>query len=196
MRSGIVVAGGRSTRFGPEDKALATFDGDPLVRRVADSVAAVVDELVVNCRVDQVAGSRRALDAVSITADFAIDDHPDRGPVAGMANGLRVADGELAVVTACDMPTLDPDFLDSLFHDAADAPGAVPVFEGHTQPLPGVYRVAPAIDACRAALRTGDGSLRSVVDRLDPVVVTEAEVRRRTGPDTFRNVNSRTDLRE
>ena len=196
MRSGVVVAGGRSTRFGPGDKALAEFDGEPLVRRVADSVGAAVDELVVNGRVDQMAGFRDALDGVPVRTRYAIDDEPDRGPVAGMANGLRAVDGTLAVVTPCDMPTLDPDFLDSLFHDAADRLGAVPLFDGQRQPFPGVYRVAPATDACRGVLRAGDGSLQAVLDRLEPVVVPEATVRERTEPSTFRNVNTPADLRE
>jgi molybdopterin-guanine dinucleotide biosynthesis protein A len=91
-----------------------------------------------------VGGFRSALDGLPIGVRYAIDDHPGRGPVAGAANGLRVADGALAVVAACDMPTLDPDFLDSLFLDAEGKPGAVPVIEGQRQPFPGVYRVDPA----------------------------------------------------
>ena len=50
MRSGVVVAGGRSTRFGAPDKAVADLGGTPMIRRVADRIAPAVEELVVNCR--------------------------------------------------------------------------------------------------------------------------------------------------
>ncbi|NHN58357.1 molybdenum cofactor guanylyltransferase [Halorussus rarus] len=195
-RAGVVVAGGRSRRFGGSEKALAEFDGDPLLRRTADRVSAVVDELVVNCRAGQVDPFRRALTDASYDPRFAVDAVPDRGPVAGMATGLRAADEPVAVVTACDMPTLDPAFLASLFADARGATGAVPTFDGRRQPLAAVYRVEPTVEACVAALDSeADAGFGGVLDRLDPVVVPEATVRERTDGATFRNVNARSDLR-
>lgn len=195
-RSGVIVAGGRSRRFGDREKALAEFDGDPLLRRVADRVGRVVDELVVNCRAEQVDPFRRALADAPYDPRFAVDEPPDRGPVAGMAAGLRAAAAPVAVATACDMPTLDPAFLDSLFADARGATGAVPTFDGSRQPLAAVYRVTPTVEACAAALDSEpDPGFGGVLDRLDPDVVPEATVRERTDGDAFRNVNAQSDLR-
>lgn len=195
MRAGVVVAGGRSRRFGDREKALAEFDGDPLVRRTADRVSAVVDELVVNCRTEQVEPLGRALADAPYDPRFAVDEVPDRGPVAGMATGLRAANAPVAVVTACDMPTLDPAFLESLFDDVRGGTGAVPTFDGRRQPLAAVYRVDPAVEACTAALDSGDGGFAGMLDRLDPVVLPEEAVRKRTDAGAFRNVNTRRDLR-
>ena len=194
MRAGVVLAGGRSERFGDADKALAEFAGEALVCRVVDRIGGAVDELVVNCRAEQVGPIRRALDGAAVDPAFATDPVPDRGPAAGLATGLAAVTAPLAAVTACDMPRLDPAFLASLFDDAADRTGAVPVLDGYPQPLCAVYRAAPARRACRAALADGDGSLRDVVDRLGPAVVPEPEVCRRTDPATFRNVNTPADL--
>ncbi|PSP45582.1 molybdenum cofactor guanylyltransferase, partial [Halobacteriales archaeon QH_10_70_21] len=52
-RAGVVVAGGRSTRMGDREKAVVELAGQPLVARIADRLAAVTDEFVVNCRADQ-----------------------------------------------------------------------------------------------------------------------------------------------
>lgn len=194
MRAGIVLAGGRSRRFGEADKALAEFEGDALVRRVVDRVGVAVDDLVVSCRDEQVGRFREALDGTAADPEFATDDVPDRGPVAGLSKALGAVTASVAVVTACDMPTLDPDFLASLFDDAADRAGAVPVLDGRRQPLCAAYRAVPARRACRAALAADERSLRAVLDRVDPVVVPEAEVRRRTDPATFGNVNTPADL--
>jgi len=191
--SGIIVAGGRSTRFGERDKALVDLGGEPMIRRVADRVGAVVDELVVNCRAEQVGPIRRALDGAAAPL-FAIDDVPDRGPVAGLAEGFRVANAPVAVVTGCDLPAVDPAFLASLVDAVGDRAGAIPVVEGHRRPLCAAYRVAPAHKACLAALVASDDALGDVLDRLDPVVVPEETVRERTDPTALRNVNTRRDL--
>lgn len=44
---GVLLAAGRSSRFGPESKLLATLEGEPLVRRAANSLEnADLDEIV------------------------------------------------------------------------------------------------------------------------------------------------------
>ena len=48
MRASLVLAGGRSTRFGDSDKAVAELAGTPMIRRVVDRVAGVVSEVVIN----------------------------------------------------------------------------------------------------------------------------------------------------
>ena len=91
MRSGVIVAGGRSTRFGDADKAVAELAGTPMVRRVADRVAPAVDEVVVNCRADQREAIDAALDGFDHPVSFALDPEPDLGPLAGIAVGLDAA---------------------------------------------------------------------------------------------------------
>ncbi|ELY34802.1 molybdopterin-guanine dinucleotide biosynthesis protein A [Haloferax volcanii DS2] len=99
-RAGIILAGGRSTRFGGIDKATATVGGQPMIHRVAASLDPVVDELVVNCRAEQ----RDSLAGALLDFDirFAEDSHPDRGPVFGLRTALRATSVEYAAVLPCD----------------------------------------------------------------------------------------------
>lgn len=194
MRSGIILAGGQSKRFGEQDKALAELDGKSLVRHVADRMTPVVDELVVNCRAEQVNAFRHALDDAAVDPRFAVDAVPGCGPVAGMATGLQDTTASMALVTACDMPSLDSDFLESLFDDAHSHTGAVPIFNGYRQPLCAVYRVPLMIEACHASHSSDPTRLQAVLDRLDPVLISEDEVRARTTATTFKNVNTQIDL--
>ena len=193
MRAGVIVAGGRSTRFEGGDKATADLAGTPMVRRVADRLVSV-GELVVNCRPDQREAIAAALDGVSPSPAFAEDEVPDRGPVAGMAAGLAAVDAEYAAVVACDMPFLDPDLLEVLFERAAGTDGAVPRVEGHRQPLQAVYRTEAALAACQAVLGRGEGSLGAVLDTLEPAILGPEEVRRHADPGSFRNLNTRAAL--
>lgn len=79
--SGVVLAGGRSSRMG-EDKA-ALF---------GERVAAALEA----------AGAGEVL----VVRE---DDQPGNGPLGGIATALRLATQDVVVVLACDMPDVHPD---------------------------------------------------------------------------------------
>jgi len=192
VRSAVVLAGGRSRRFGPADKALARIAGQPMVRRVVDALAVAADEVIVNCRPRQRPRIAAALDG---DVRFAVDppDRVDGGPVAGLQTGLAAARGPLVAVAACDMPRLSPALLDLLFVRATGGTGAAPDCGTGPRPLPVVYRRAPALAACETVGR--GGSLRAVLDRLAPARVPPEAVRGHAAPGALADVNAPADLR-
>jgi len=195
MRTGVVIAGGRSTRFGDRDKAVADLAGTPMIRRVADRLAGVVDELVVNCRADQVEDIADAMAGYEHEVRFALDEEPDLGPVAGIGTGLRAAEGAYAAVVACDMPFVDPGLVEFLFDVASGRDGAVPRLEDEWfQTTQAVYRTAAMAEACDRALARGDRKILAPLEDLDYVVVDEPEVREHVDLGTFENVNTEADL--
>lgn len=198
MRAGVIVAGGRSTRFGDRDKAVADLAGVPMIRRVADRLAPAVDRLVVNCRADQREEIERALSGYVHPTEFALDDDPDLGPMAGIGRGLGVLDAdELAFVVACDMPLVDPAFASYLFERAAGRDGAVPKLDdGWYQTTHAVYRAGPMAAACEAALSRGDRKIVAPLSDLEYAVVDDEEVHEHAalGPDVFENVNTEAEL--
>ncbi|MFB6164620.1 MAG: molybdenum cofactor guanylyltransferase [Haloarculaceae archaeon] len=194
MRTGVIVAGGRSTRFGDADKAVADLAGTPMVRRVADRIAPVVDELVVNCRADQVDAIDAALEGYPHPVRFAEDDEPDQGPLAGLRRGLAAADGTYAFVVACDMPFVDPELAAHLFSRAAGHDAAVPrLADGYFQPVQAVYRAEPAAAAAAAALERGEGKAIAPLSDLDAVVVEAADLAA-FADDSFENLNTRAEV--
>jgi len=193
-RTGVVLAGGHSTRFGQRDKAVGDLAGTPMIRRVVDRLEPLVDELVVNCRDEQVPAIETALED-GPDVSFAIDPVPDRGPMAGIMTGLRAATGEYAAVIACDMPFVDPDLIAHLFDRAASHDAAVPrVDDKWFQTTQAVYRAAPMAAACERALERDERKIIEPLFDLDYVVVDEAEIRERTTLETFKNVNTRDEL--
>jgi len=193
-RTAVVLAGGRSTRFGDEDKAVADLAGTPMIRRVVDRVAPVVDAVVVNCRAAQVSAIEDALAGAAVPVTFAEDDYPDEGPMAGMATGLRAVAGEYAFVVACDMPFVDAEFVDYLFDRAEGHDAAVPRPDQWFETTHAVYRAAAMADACEAALDAGEARIVAPLFDLDFVVVDAEEVRAHGHPDTFENCNTKTDF--
>lgn len=195
MRSGVILAGGRSTRFGEDDKAVAPLAGTPMIRRVADRLEPVVDELVVNCREDQRTAIGDAMEGYPLELCYAIDDEPDMGPMVGIRNGLEATTGEYGAVVACDMPFVEPELVEYLFDRAAGHDGAVPRLEdGWYQTTQAVYRADRMVEACDRAIDRGDRRVIAPLEELEYVVVEDEHVFERAGEDTFRNVNTREEL--
>jgi molybdopterin-guanine dinucleotide biosynthesis protein A len=192
-RAGIVLAGGRSTRFEDGDKALATLAGTPLLRHTVQSVAPVVDDVIVSCRADQAEAFGRVLDDVAV--DFVVDPIDDLGPVAGLRTALRETDRLTGVVTACDTPLVPSAFLGHLLDrvEQSTTAGVVTRLDGRVQPLPAAVNVRAATAAATESLDTS-GSLRDAVDALAPVVIPEEAVRASVGADRLVDVDTRADL--
>lgn len=199
MQGAVVLAGGYGTRFGDGDKAVASVAGVPMISRVVSRVAPIVDEVIVNARVDQ----REAIDAAldgQFSYRFAFDETPDRGPLAGISTGLAAVDASYSLVVACDMPFVDSTFVETLFDRAAMNEAAIPLERGDTgvwlQPLQAVYETEPMAEAAERALEDGIDRPVEVVAALQyeavPVSVgTSPEAGR-----TLRNVNTPAELRE
>jgi len=197
VRSGVVLAGGHSRRFGEQDKALAALDGQPMLRRVVERTGSVVDELLLSCREAQQAGFEAALDPTATPVEFVTDPEPGAGPLAGVNAALQHTSGEYVAVVACDIPAVDPEFLAFLFDQAAAREAAVPRLQGGTpQPALAVYEAAAMRRVSTALLNDGVRRFRSALDDLDVRFVAPAEVEARTGWHTLRNVNTPEELAE
>jgi len=132
MLSGLVLAGGRSSRMGREKALLLLPDGRTLLQRQIDLLQAAgagsVNVSVGPGKVFPMAGAGVISDAVS-----------DAGPLAGIAAGLRAAPPGLVLVLAVDMPRIGEEQLRRLVEQATADCGVVPVWEGRCESLVAVY---------------------------------------------------------
>lgn len=164
--TGIVVAGGRSTRFGDREKALAELDGQPMLYHAVATLGDFTDSVVVNCRPDQQAAFSDGLEPLDTDIRWALDETPDEGPLAGLATALTAVDTERAVALGCDMPFADTDAVSGLLARLGDSDAVVPRTDGGPEPLHAAYCVEPTLATARAALADGERSLRALLDRL------------------------------
>lgn len=191
-RAGIVLAGGRSSRFPTVDKALAPLDGRPLLWHVVNSVDPAVDELIVNCRRDQREEFAELL--AEFPVRFAVDQIPDRGPLVGLRTAVAETTATYAAVLPCDMPSVPAAFLDFLFARARNRTGAVARFEGRIQPFPAAVHVRSASAACRETEAGGSDRIEAFISELDPHIIPERVVAAHVDPAAFRNINTHDDL--
>jgi molybdopterin-guanine dinucleotide biosynthesis protein A len=167
--SGIVLAGGRSTRFGA-DKLAVEIGGRPLLHLTIDAVAGVVDEVVVVFGPDVPEAWQAPTVAVPIIV--AHDAIAGQGPLAGLAAGLSAASHPLALRVGGDQPALQPALLREILRRLAPEAGGPPLDvialeeDGRLRPIPAALRVSTAGPAAEAALAGGMRSLVGLFGRL------------------------------
>jgi molybdopterin-guanine dinucleotide biosynthesis protein A len=187
--SAIVLAGGRSSRFG-RDKLAEIVDGRTLLEHALDGVAPLADETIVVVAPDEARRVPAGSIVVSDPASF-------QGPLVGLLTGLRLATGPLVLVVGGDMPTMVPSVL-ALLVDRLDEPAvdaAVLEESGQDHPLPGVLRAAPAMVAAERLVDAGERSLRGLYEALASVSIDEASWHELDpGGRTLRDVDTPADL--
>jgi molybdenum cofactor guanylyltransferase len=196
--SAIVLAGGRSSRFGG-DKLAATVAGRPLLHRAIHAVAEVADEVVVVLAPD--APVPVLPDHLAPPLVIARDLATGLGPLAGLAAGLAAARHPRAILVAGDQPFLRVAvlraLLDVLGGDVARQPPDVAALEDGESlwPFPVALRVATVRPAAEAALASTDRRLFALFGRLHVARVPEAHWRALDpAGDTLRDVDTRDDL--
>jgi molybdopterin-guanine dinucleotide biosynthesis protein A len=139
IKGAIILCGGKSSRMG-RDKATLPFGPELMLSRVVRLVSEVVEpaNIVVVAAVEQL------LPPLPAAVNVARDLHKERGPLEGLAAGLRVLSGRVdaAYATACDVPLLAPAFVVRMFELLGDYDIAVPRDGEHHHPLAAVYRAA------------------------------------------------------
>jgi len=178
MRTAIVLAGGRSTRF-EGDKLAAELDGRSVLASTLAAVVPVVDGIVV-------AGPSLPPDWIgpeSLPVTLIRDREPFDGPLVALEHVLRPATlgtDALAIVVGGDMPRLVPGVIALLFDALERYPAVEAVLLGRPpaaidtevdepprrQVLPLAIRVQPAARAAREAVEAGRRSLQALVERM------------------------------
>jgi molybdopterin-guanine dinucleotide biosynthesis protein A len=203
--SAIVLAGGRSSRFGG-DKLAALVGGRPLLQRAVEAVAETADEVVVVLAPDAPipalpsGGRPRILIARDLVAG--------RGPLAGLAVGLALARHRRALLVAGDQPFLRDSVLRLLLDHlgSADGPGTLDVLGRELDvavledgprlwPFPVALRVATVRPAAARALEGTDRRLFTLFGTLRVARVPEPRWRALDpAGDSLRDVDTRDEL--
>jgi len=184
--SAAIMAGGKSRRMG-QDKAWIELDGEPLIKRVADVLGQVADEVIV------VANEPRY---ASLGLRVVKDRYPDGGALGGIATGVGAAAHDTVLVAACDMPFLSADVWRVLLGHAGEADVVIPRVGGEYETLHALYTKACLPHMARAL---AENRLRVIAffDEVRVLAIEEPELRA-ADPDlrSFTNVNTPEELAE
>ncbi|ACV64221.1 molybdopterin-guanine dinucleotide biosynthesis protein MobB subunit [Desulfofarcimen acetoxidans DSM 771] len=128
--SGIILAGGKSSRMGT-NKALLDIDGIPLIERVARIIAPVCSEIIIAGGDEKTYGHT----GYKIIPDI----YPGCGPLSGIHAGLLSAKHFYSFVAACDIPYPNVQTIQLLTKSIEDYDVVMLSIQNHLEPLFSIY---------------------------------------------------------
>ncbi len=185
VMTSIVLAGGKSLRFGRE-KALEEIGGQSLIKMVIERLSPLGNEIIV------VTSSSDQLPDLEVKR--VIDSYPARGTLVGLYSGLKEAASFHSLVVGCDMPFLNITLLRYITELSPGFDVVIPRVGEEVEPLHAVYS-----KNCLAPIQAqlSEGKLR-ITELLPAVRVRYVEDKEIEKFDpqhlSFFNINSEADL--
>jgi molybdopterin-guanine dinucleotide biosynthesis protein A len=178
--TGIVLAGGKSSRMG-SDKGLINIDNKTFVENVIAAMKPLVNYIIIvsnNTEYDQF-GYYRVEDEIK-----------DSGPLAGLYSGLKQSNTKYNLVLSCDIPMIKTKILEKLIEaDYKNYEVTQIESQNKTMPLIAIYQ-KQCMHKCLELLQQDERRLRVAVNQLKTkTIVIDLEY------DPFvKNVNNKEDL--
>lgn len=168
----IVLCGGKSSRMG-RSKALLPFGGETMISRVVRRIAEAASPIVV------VLAPNQAEPDLPIQVRFVRDEVEGRGPLQGLAAGLRAMSGvtESCFVSSTDAPFLHPSLVSALeeMRRASNVDAVLPHAFGHYHPLSSVM-CTHVLSVVQSLVESNQMRPFFIFERVRTRFVTEAEL--------------------
>jgi molybdenum cofactor guanylyltransferase len=158
MLTGAILAGGQNRRMGKE-KALLPFSGELLIQRQIRTLSEVCEEIIVVTNEPTL-----FLPVLDRSIRIITDYYPGKGPLSGMHAALALARNPEVWIVGCDMPFLSSSAATAMQELKATlkCDAVVPVIEGRSHPLHGIYSKGCA-DAISALLLSGESRVSEML---------------------------------
>ena len=132
--SGLILAGGLSTRMGGRDKGLQLLEGRPMITHIIERLQPQVGPLLINANQNYEAYEVFGLPMIAdVISNFV-------GPLAGMHAGLSHCTTPYLLSVPCDCPFLPTDLArrlsDALMSSGADIAYAITINQNQTEHHP------------------------------------------------------------
>jgi molybdopterin-guanine dinucleotide biosynthesis protein A len=107
--TGVILAGGRATRMGGEDKGLVPLAGRAMVQHVIAALEPQVSDIVINANRNQAEYERYGYRVLpDLLGGYC-------GPLAGIATALQIARTPFVLTSPCDSPFVPADLAARLY---------------------------------------------------------------------------------
>lgn len=127
--TGIVLAGGKSSRMG-SDKGMIKLNGKKFIEHIIEALIPNVSDIIIIANNDNYnnLGYKVYEDIIK-----------ECGPLGGIYTGLMNSKTESNIIVSCDIPFINSGLIKHVIKNMGRADISVPVFEGNTEPLCAVY---------------------------------------------------------
>lgn len=182
--SGVLLAGGKSSRMGTNKALLRFRTGQTVIERIVGRIRPLCEEVLLVTNTPE--------EYAFLGLPMYPDAYPGASSLGGIYTGVLHATSPRALVLSCDLPLVSPDLLESLLTLPFDYDVLMPFVDGRQQPLHAVY-AKTTVDAMRIQIESGDLKIVRLLDTLRSRVVTDF---RPEWLPSFRNMNTPEDWEE
>ncbi|OGL06966.1 MAG: hypothetical protein A3I03_05030 [Candidatus Rokubacteria bacterium RIFCSPLOWO2_02_FULL_68_19] len=184
--TGVIQAGGKSTRMGGEPKALVELGGKRIIERIVDVLGSVLSNLLIVTNTPE--------PYAFLGLPMVPDVFPDHGSLGGIYSGLKAAKGDGAFTVACDMPFLKAEVVRLVVSHAGEADVVIPKVGNQYETLHALYAKA-CLPPMEAMLKAKRFKVIGFFPQVKVLEIPEAEVARLADPTIcFMNVNTPDEL--
>ena len=131
--SGIILAGGLSTRLG-RDKSIEPIEHQTLLSRIHEKLLKITSDITV------VVNTTEKAQKIPINnVETVLDLYPNCGSLGGMFTGLNHAKQEWGLVVACDMPFINIQLIEKMLQLRTTHDAVVPYINNFPEPTHALY---------------------------------------------------------
>jgi len=182
--TGIVLIGGKSTRFG-KDKVVAPVGNKLLIEHVIEVINPLFDDVML------IGHKREDLNTFTIVEDL----KPGCGPLGGIYTALNAASTAYSFVFAADMPNLNKELISHMIAGVNDHDVVLPVWSQGREPLHAIYhkRVLPTV---KSLLDTDNLKIFNLLRQVNTLTISEDIIKKFGRPEEiFANINTLHDIK-
>ncbi|ABW18641.1 molybdenum cofactor guanylyltransferase [Alkaliphilus oremlandii] len=183
--TGLVLAGGNSTRMG-QNKSLLKIDSKSLIEIVVEKLKNLFDEIIV---VTNNPENYPMLKDIRFEKDCI--ETPVKNSLVGIYTGLLKSSNDHVFVVACDMPFLNMDLVQHMLSELGNEDILVPFLEGHYEPLHAIYNKT-CLANIKHMIDIGNYKIINLYNDVKTIYVNEKEIRS-IDPQlkSFMNINTK-----
>ena len=181
--TGIILAGGKSSRMGT-DKAMLEVEGKTLLSRAIEFCQLFCDEVLIssNSPEHQVEGLR-----------FITDEIKNCGPMSGIYSCLKHSQNHWSFILSVDAAFVEKDFVNFLHAGIHNSDVVVPVHNSKVEPLIALYN-KDVLQEFKLQLETGNYKMRFLLERVKTNFI-DSDYWEEKYPKLFHNLNFPEDLK-
>jgi molybdopterin-guanine dinucleotide biosynthesis protein A len=183
--SGIILAGGKSSRYG-KNKAFAKVKGIPLIERVVGVFETIFKEIIIS--------SNNPEEYEHLGHPIAKDIVKGLGPLGGIFTALNKISTPYCFVAACDMPSLNEGLIRHMLSFRGQFDIIAPKMGWKIEALHALYSMT-CLPHIKNLIKSGQYQVVRIFPKVSVRYVEEEEIRR-YDPElkSFMNINSPQDI--
>ena len=165
--TGIILAGGRSTRYG-SNKAMAEVDGRRLIERVVTVMETVFQRLILVTNTPE--------EYAYLELPMIQDLIKGLGPLGGLYTGLESLSDEAGFFVACDMPFLNGPLIRHMVQVRGRFDAVVPKIDWMLEPLHALY-TRDCLPAIKVMIDSRQYQIMKFFEKITVRFLVEDEIR-------------------